>query len=130
MALQIGLEKRATRRFELRCPVTIKIRGQGKKREVTEGQLWEIGTGGAQISLPHALEEGTPLTVDVHFSHPNGSITTIRFEGVVARASREPRYEIVVQFRHSGRFLRDQMGDIFGIEYLEEDELGQPPSIE
>jgi len=123
------VEKRGSTRFAISCPVTVSIRGRGIKPEVTEAVLEEIGVGGARVNVPHPLEVGTPVTLDVHFSHPDGNIATLRFEAVVARASQDPHYDIAVRFRRRGRFLRDQMGDIFAIKYLENDETGQPPGI-
>jgi len=123
------VEKRGSTRFAISCPVTVSIRGRGTRPEVTEGVLEEIGVGGARVSVPHPLEVGTPVTLDVHFSHPDGNITTVRFEGAVARASQNPGYDIAVRFRRRGRFLRNWVGDIFGIKYLENGETGQPPGI-
>jgi hypothetical protein len=129
MPLPETVEKRASERLAISCPVTLSVRGRGTRPEVTEAVLEEIGIGGARVSVPHPLEVGTPVTLDVHFSHPDGSIATVRFEGVVARASQNPRYDIAVRFRRRGRFLRDRIVDSLGIEYLAQDGMGQAPPV-
>jgi hypothetical protein len=49
----------------------------------------------------------------VHFSHSNERVTTVRFEGIVKRVDPHPPYEIAVQFRRGGRFVRGRLGELF-----------------
>ena len=115
-------ERRAAKRFTIQCPVSVKARGRGKRRLMMEGLLRDISVSGAQFGAPHPLEVGAPVALDVHFSHPDGNITTMRFEGTVARADVDPQYEVAVRFRN-GRFLRDHLGEAYGLENLKDEEV-------
>jgi hypothetical protein len=109
-------QSRQSKRFEIRCPVTVKLlRKRGKGTETHTGLLYNIAEGGARFGMEEPLPEGSPVTLYVHLPNPAGRETTLRFEGIVTRVKEGPRYDIVVQFRSNGRFvcskLRDQLGD-------------------
>jgi PilZ domain-containing protein len=99
-------DRRRSERFHIECAVTASILGRGKGHNLKSGTLRDIGIGGACFCLGEPLEVGTLLRLQVHFVNPSRSVTTILFEGSVMRNGREPRYEIALQFRRSGRFLR------------------------
>jgi hypothetical protein len=99
-------DRRSSERFHIECPVTASILGRSKGHVLRSGTLRDIGTDGACFSLGEPLELGTLLRLQVHFVNPSRGVTTMLFEGNVTRAGREPRYEIALRFRRSGRFLR------------------------
>ncbi len=97
-------------RVEIQCPVRILVRGKGEHHVLLEGQLRDICEGGARVAVQDPPARGKLVTMDVRFAGPNEQVTTVRFEGVVARVSKGPPSEIAVRFRRRGRFLR---GDLF-----------------
>ncbi|HEV2495932.1 MAG TPA: PilZ domain-containing protein [Terriglobia bacterium] len=99
-------DRRCSERFHIECAVTASILGRGKGHDLKSGTLRDIGVGGACFYLGEPLEVGTLLRLQVHFVNPSRGIATMLFEGNVMRAGGEPRYEIALQFRRSGRFLR------------------------
>jgi len=99
-------DRRRSERFQIECAVTASILGRGKGHDLKSGTLRDIGIGGACFYLGERIEVGTLLRLQVHFVKPSRRVTTMLFEGSVMRVGREPRYEIALQFRRSGRFLR------------------------
>jgi hypothetical protein len=114
MALPKLSEKRQAERFEIDCAVTVAIlsprNGEGMKR----GRLRNIAVRGARFHLGHPLVVGARILLHVHFSHSSERVTTVRFEGIVMRVHHQPPYEIAVQFRRGGRFLRGKLSELFG----------------
>jgi len=106
-------DKRKTKRFHMDSPVTVAILSPRNGGGTARGQLRDIGLRGARFQLEHPLLLGAHVLLHVHFSNSNERVTTIRFEGVVKRVHRRPPYEIVVQFRRRGRFLRGRLGELF-----------------
>jgi len=100
-------DRRDSERFHIECSATVSVLGKGQKRELEPERLEDIGLGGARFSLGEPLEVGTRLRLHLHLPSPRGGVTTLRFEGVVARATHDPRCEVAMQFRRSGRFLRN-----------------------
>jgi hypothetical protein len=113
MALSRPGEKRNGKRFVISCPIAVKVLTRGKGRELEPGRLHDIGVGGARLDVGQPLAVGTRVILHVHFSGSDDRVTTMRFEGTVMRAQEKPLYEIAVQFRRSGRFLRNELGDLF-----------------
>lgn len=106
VTVSINGDRRRSERFQIECAVTASIAGRGKGRDLKSGTLRDIGVGGACFYLSEPLEVGALLRLQVHFVNPNHRVTTMLFEGSVTRIGSEPRYEVAVQFRRSGRFLR------------------------
>jgi len=104
---------RAAKRFEIRCPVTIALSSRPKDKTEVAGVLCDIGVGGARVALDKPVQPGTKVTLFVHFQDVENKVTTIRFEGAVQRLKTEPRCEIAVGFKGSGRFQPSQIGDLY-----------------
>jgi len=103
---------RKERRFEIRCPVTVRLsNGRNHETEIP-GVLYDIGVGGAKLELEQPLVKGTKIAVLVHFLAPDKQITTVRFEGIVEHLKKEPRFEIDVDFRGTGRYLQRQLCEL------------------
>ena len=75
--------------------------------------LYDIGAGGARLALAQPVAPGTKIVLFVHFRSPEKTVTTIRFEGTVQRLKEEPRFEIAVGFRGTGRFQKNQLSGLF-----------------
>ena len=105
---------RATKRFEIRCPVTLHLSNRENDKSRVQGMLRDIGIGGARLALDQPVPEGAKIILYVHFSAPERPVTTIRFEGIVQRLHEEPRFEVAVIFNGSARFLRNQLSDLHG----------------
>ena len=99
-------DRRDSERFHIQCSATVSVLGRGQRRELEPEGLEDIGLGGARFFLAEPLEVGTRLRLHLRFPSPTGGVTTLRFEGVVARATYCPRCEVAMQFQRSGRFLR------------------------
>ncbi len=109
-----ALQRREFKRFEIRCPVTVKVlRRRGKGARTREAILFDIAVGGARFGMEEPLPEGSPVVVHVHFRNARERETTLRFEGIVTRLKEGPRYEIAVQFQSNGRFVRSELKDLF-----------------
>jgi len=106
-------EKRFGKRYDLRCPVMVEVLSRGRGGQPQRGDLLDIGLGGARFTLPKPLAAGTRVFLDVHFSDPSNSVTTIRFKGIVTRSHQEPPHETAVRFQSGGRFLRVDLEEIF-----------------
>ena len=106
MSLERRAERRKSRRFDVDCPVTLTVRLRGKNREAREGRLRDIGEGGARIVLERPLPLLSRARLDVHFPAAGGTLTNMRFEGVVSRVSEFPSCEIAIRFLHRGKILR------------------------
>jgi hypothetical protein len=87
-----------------------------------QGVLYDIGVGGARIAMEQPLAPGTRIVLLVHFRAPDKHVTTIRFEGIVQRFREEPRFEVAVGFRGTGRFQQNQLSDLFGIKAANADQ--------
>jgi hypothetical protein len=107
------IDRRGTARFEIRCPVTVRVRVPGERRKVRDlgrGTLNDIGERGARIHFSAPLAVKNRICLDIHFcSDPAGQMTTMRFWGIVERTSQEPPYEVAVRFVSRGLFLRDKL---------------------
>ena len=107
------LDRREATRFAIHCPVTVRARVAGdsrKVRELGQGTLNDIGENGARIHFPGRLPLKNRICLDVHFSSDtDGQLTTMRFWGVVERASREAPYEVAIRFVSRGLFLRNKL---------------------
>jgi hypothetical protein len=108
MALHV--EKRGTTRFEIRCPVTVRVRAPGQSREARElgrGMLCDIGERGARFHFSRPLEVKKRICLDVHIqAESDNPMTTLRFWGVVERAQDSLPFEVAVRFVSRGLFLR------------------------
>ena len=107
MTFSAPTEKRRSKRFELVCPVSIGTVSRGNGHGVHPGELQDIGVQGARIHLTRPVPLGTRLIMHVHFPVSKVRTTKVRFEGTVIRAQQDPPFEIGVQFRRGGKFLRD-----------------------
>jgi c-di-GMP-binding flagellar brake protein YcgR len=104
---------RKHKRFDIRCPVTVHLsHGLNHEAEVP-GVLYDIGLGGAKLGLEQPLPPGTEITLFVHFQDPDKLVSsTVRFEGTVKRLNEEPRFEIGVGFRGTGRFIQNELSEV------------------
>lgn len=80
-----------------------------------QGVLYNIGVGGARLALDQPVPPGSKITLFVHFRAPEKQVTTIRFEGIVQRLQEEPRFGIAVSFQGTGRFLQNQLSDLYAV---------------
>jgi hypothetical protein len=103
---------RKERRFEIRCPVTVRLSNGLNHETEIPGRLYDIGVGGAKLELDQPLVRGTKVAVLVHFQTPDKQVTTVRFEGVVEHLKKEPRFEVDVDFRGTGRYLQSQISEL------------------
>jgi len=103
---------RKGRRFEIRCPVTVRLSNGANHETVVQGVLRDISVGGAKLELEQPILRGTKIVLFVHFRGPDKQVTTVRFEGIVERLKEQPRFEVAMGFRGSGRFLQEQLGDL------------------
>ncbi len=115
MTLESRAERRKSRRYDVDCPVTLTIRMHGRRREVREGRLFDIGEGGARIRLDDALPLFSRARLDVHFPATGGMLTNMRFEGVVSRISESSPGEITIRFLHRGKILRGGVQEMPGL---------------
>jgi hypothetical protein len=99
------------KRFEIRCPVTVELSDRANDKIKVPGVLCDIGVGGARMVLERPVQPGTKLTLFVHFRAPEKKVTTMRFDGIVLSLQEEPRIEIAVRFRGTGRFAQNQLSD-------------------
>jgi len=99
-------ERRRQERFVIGCPVTALTPGQGRKRVIGHGSLKDINDHGARFELDRRLEVNDRISLEVHFSNPDGAVTTIRFPGRVKRVFVGTSHEIAVSFSKGGAFLR------------------------
>jgi hypothetical protein len=103
---------RNTKRFEIRCPVTVQVSNGHNHQVKLHGVLYDIGVDGARVALKQPVPPGTKITLFAHFQAPEEQVTTIRFEGTVQRLREMPRFEIAVDFHGTGRFLQKQLVDL------------------
>ena len=113
---------RETKRFEIRCPVTVQVSNGPNHKVKVHGVLYDIGVGGARVALEQPVPPGTKITLLAHFRAPGEQVTTIRFEGIVQRVHEEPRFEIAVNFQGTGRFLQNQLIDLHVMKAASADE--------
>ena len=113
MALSRPGEKRRAKRFEIECPVTVAILSPRNGRELKEGRLRDIGVRGARFYLDYPLVVGAHVLLHVHFPHSSDRVSVVRYEGIVKRVHRRPPYEVAMQFRRGGRFLRGKLRELF-----------------
>lgn len=103
---------RDARRFDIRCPVTVQVSNGVNHKVKVDGVLYDIGVDGARVALKQPVPPGTRITLFVHFQAPDQPVTTMCFNGIVQRLHEEPRFEIAVDFRGTGRFMQDQTADL------------------
>ena len=103
---------RKERRFDIRCPVTVRLSNGANHETEVQGVLCDISVGGARLELEEPIVCGTRIILFVHFRAPDKQVTTVRFEGIVERLKEQPRFEVAMGFRGSGRFLQKQLGDL------------------
>jgi hypothetical protein len=103
---------RGAKRFEIRCPVTVQVSNGPNHSVKVQGVLYDIGVDGARVALKQPVAPGTKITLLAHFRGPDDEATTIRFDGIVQRVHEEPRFEIAVNFRGTGRYLQKQIVDL------------------
>ncbi len=106
-------EKRKAKRFEIDCPVTVAVLSPRNGGGMMRGQLRDIGVGGARFHMSYPLVVGMRILLHVHFPHSEGRVTTVRFEGIVARIPHKLPHEFAVQFQRGARFLRGKLADLF-----------------
>jgi len=94
------------------CPVTLVIRGRGRKASQERARLVDIGACGASLYSPVPLDVGSDVTLMIEFPEGEGSVRTVQFEGLVTRARAKPLYEAAVVFRRRGRFLRTDIDEV------------------
>jgi PilZ domain len=99
-------ERRRQKRHKMDCPVTVLTPGRGRKRVIGNGWLEDISDKGARFDLDHPLEIENQICLEVHFSNPDGAVTTIRFPARVKRISNGTSHEIAVSFLRCGSFVR------------------------
>jgi PilZ domain len=104
-------DQRTTSRYRIKCPVTVLTPGRGKKRTIARGWLDDISESGAQIQLEQSMAVNARITLDVHFSNPDGQITTMRFQAVVKHVFSGFPYRIGLGFLRGGSFIRGKLGD-------------------
>lgn len=90
----------------------LKISSRGRVGSLVPGHLLDIGMGGARLQVGQHLAEGSRVVLHAHFRDAKQKVTTVQFEGIVQRADDQPVYEVAVQFRRSGRILRQDMGEL------------------
>jgi len=94
------------------CPVTLVIRGRGRKASQERARLVDIGACGASLYSPVPLDVGSDVTLMIEFPDGGGAVRTVQFEGLVTRAQEKPLYEAAVVFRRRGRFLRTDIDEV------------------
>ena len=99
-------ERRRQERYVIGCPVTALTPGRGRKRVIGYGSLEDINDHGARFELDRRLEVDDLISLEVHFSNPDGAVTTIRFPGRVKRVFVGTSHEIVVSFLRGGSIVR------------------------
>jgi len=105
-------EKQTESRYRIICPVTVLTPGRGKKRTLAQGWLQNISESGARIQLEHALGTNNRVTLDVHFSNPDGQTTTMRFQAVVEAQSNSFPCRVELEFLRGGSFIRGKLGEL------------------
>ena len=115
---------RKERRFEIRCPVTVRLSNGPNHETEVQGVLYDIGVGGATLELEQPIVRGTKIILFVHFRAPDEQVTTVRFEGIVERLKEQPRFEVAMGFRGTGRFLQKQLSDLHATNVANTDQAG------
>jgi hypothetical protein len=113
---------RDARRFDIRCPVTVQVSNGVNHKVKVDGVLYDIGVDGARVALKQPVPPGTRITLFVHFQAPEKPATTMRFDGIVQRLHEEPRFEIAVDFRGTGRFMQGEAAGLAADESSGSDE--------
>jgi len=113
---------RDAKRFEIRCPVTVEVSNGPNHKVKVQGELYDIGVDGARVALKQPVPPGTKITLYAHFRDPDEQVTTIRFEGVVRRLQEEPRFQIAMNFRGTGRYLQKRIIDLHALKVTGADE--------
>lgn len=103
---------RKEKRFDIRCPVTVRLSNGPRNKAEVEGTLFDIGLGGARLELEQPIVPGTKISLFVHFRAPDEQVTTIRFDGIVERLRKQSGFEIAVGFKGMGRFLQNQLSEL------------------
>ena len=106
MDVKTPKERRRQERHTMDCRVTVLPPGRGRKRAIGHGWLKDISDQGARFGLDHPVEVGSSISLDVHFSNPDGETTTIRFRAIVLRLMPGTSQEIAVSFLGGGSFVR------------------------
>lgn len=105
-------ERRDGQRFTIPCPVTLVLRGKGRKVSQEQGRLFDIGVRGASFYAPTPLDIGSNITLLIEFPDGTGRVRAVEFEGLVTRAQTKPLYEAAVVFRRRGRFVRSNLEEL------------------
>src|SRR5205814_1324724 len=99
--------RRAAKRFDIRCPITLEMRLPGRPRLQQKGILLDIGEGGASVSLEKPVPVGTRVVLTLHLACEERKIAaTMRFEATVLRSGEALLNHTAIRFRNRGRFLR------------------------
>lgn len=99
-------ERRREVRYAIRCPVTALTPGRGRKRVIGRGWLRDINDQGARFELDTCLAVNDRISLEVHFSNPDGAVTTMRFQARVMRIFPERTHDVAVSFSRGGAFIR------------------------
>ncbi len=102
-------ERRAQERFRIECPVTVTPRDPEVSMKGMKGRLLDIGSHGARLLMCDSLEVGSQVELELELPSPRRGATRIRFECTVSRS--ESQHEVAVNFRESGKFLRQELED-------------------
>lgn len=65
---------RETKRFEIRCPVTVQVSNGPNHKVKVHGVLYDIGVGGARVALEQPVPPGTKITLLAHFRAPGNKL--------------------------------------------------------
>ncbi len=115
---------REAKRFEIRCPVTVEVSNGPNHKVKVKGVLYNIGVGGARLALEQPVPPGTKITLFAHFRAPKKEVTTICFEGTVQRLHEMPQFEVAVSFQGTGRFLQNQISDLYELKVAKAEGAG------
>lgn len=99
-------ERRRQVRYAISCPVTVFTPGRGRKRAIGSGWLRDINDLGARFESDRRLAVDERVSLEVHFSNPDGAVTIMRFPARVKRISEGTAHEIAVSFLKGGTFVR------------------------
>lgn len=99
-------DRRRSERYSISCDITLLTPGRGRKRVIGQGRLIDINDRGARFESNNLLAVDDRVSLEVHFSNPDGNITNMRFPGIVKRVSAGIWHEIAVSFLRGGSFVR------------------------
>jgi hypothetical protein len=108
-------ERRGEKRFQISCPISVLVRTHGRNAEAERGHLCDIATTGARFQFGRELSVGKRIALLVHFPDSPDGVITVRFSGAVIRTQAGIPFEIAVQLRGAGQFLRDRTEELNGL---------------